>query len=111
MQADTVIMTNQNQRSEAPEEIIRDIITGFPDEILDNNARKPWAGGFLQDPSRVSPTVREFLFYHQNVYDSQADSAAYIVFHSQSAFIFSCNGSVICHVIKSALRNLHCIMV
>ncbi|KAL0055346.1 hypothetical protein WJX82_010861 [Trebouxia sp. C0006] len=66
--ADTVIMTNQNQRSEAPEVIIQDIITGFPDEILDNNARKPWAGGFLQDPSRVSPTVREFLFYHQNVW-------------------------------------------
>jgi hypothetical protein len=71
-QADTVIMTNQNQRSEAPQEIIQDIITGFPDEILDNNARKPWAGGFLQDPCRVSHTVREFLFYHQNVYDSQA---------------------------------------
>ncbi len=67
MQADTVIMTNQNQRSEAPEEIIQDIITGFPDEILDKNARKPWAGGFLQDPSRVSHTVREFLFYNQNV--------------------------------------------
>ena len=67
MQADTVIMTNQNQRSEAPEEIIQDIITGFPDEILDDNARRPWAGGFLQDPTRVSITVREFLFNKQNV--------------------------------------------
>ena len=67
MQADTVIMTNQNQRSEPPEEIIQDIITGFPDEILDKNARRPWAGGFLQDPSRVSHTVREFLFYNQNM--------------------------------------------
>lgn len=66
--ADTVIMTNQNQRSEPPEEIIQDIITGFPDEILDKNARRPWAGGFLQDPSRVSHTVREFLFYNQNIW-------------------------------------------
>ena len=66
VQADTVILTNQNQRSEPPQQIIQDIITGFPDEMLDMNARRPWVGGFLQDPARVSWTVREFLFEDQN---------------------------------------------
>lgn len=67
LQADTVFITNQNQRSEPPQQIIQDIITGFPNEILDKNARRPWIGGFLQDPARVPHTVREFLFEDQNM--------------------------------------------
>ena len=61
VQADSVFITNQNQRSESREQIVQDIISGFPDEILDKNANKPWTGGFLQDPSRVSYTVRELF--------------------------------------------------
>ena len=67
VQADSVFITNHNQRSKAPDQIVRDIISGFPDEILDKNANKPWAGGFLQDPHRVSSTVREFLWEGQNM--------------------------------------------
>lgn len=61
MQADTVILTNNNYRTDNPQTIVRDIIAGFPDEILDRNARKPWPGGFLQDPRHVEWTVRPFL--------------------------------------------------
>ena len=68
MQSNTLFITNQNQRSEPPEQIVRDIVAGFQDDILDRNASKPWKGGFLQDACRVSPTVREFLFEGQNWY-------------------------------------------
>ena len=66
LQSNTLFITNQNQRSEPPEQIVRDIVAGFPDDILDRNAGKPWKGGFLQDARRVSATVRPFLFEGQN---------------------------------------------
>lgn len=66
VQSNTLFITNQNQRSEPPEQIVRDIVAGFPDDILDRNASKPWKGGFLQDACRVSPTIRPFLFEGQN---------------------------------------------
>ena len=65
-QADTVILTNQNQRSEDPHKIILDICTGYPPEIQDSSARRPWTDGFLQDPVRVPWTAREFVWEHQN---------------------------------------------
>ncbi|KAL3149615.1 hypothetical protein ABBQ32_002384 [Trebouxia sp. C0010 RCD-2024] len=64
--ADTVIITNQNQRSEDPNQIVQDIISGFPEDILEYNAKKPWPGGILQDVQRAEYTLREFVFEGQN---------------------------------------------
>ena len=66
MQADTVIITNQNQRSEDPDHIVNDIIQGFPQDILQYSAKKPWPGGILQDLQRAEYTVREFVMEGQN---------------------------------------------
>lgn len=66
MQADTVIITNQNQRSEDPNQIVQDIISGFPEDILEYNAKKPWPGGILQDVQRPEYTLREFVMEGQN---------------------------------------------
>lgn len=66
MQADTVIITNQNQRSEDPNQIVQDIISGFPEEILEYSSKRPWPGGILQDVMRAEYTLREFVFEGQN---------------------------------------------
>lgn len=66
MQADTVIICNQNQRSEDPHQIVQDIISGFPEDILEYNAKKPWPGGILQDLQRAEYTLREFVMEGQN---------------------------------------------
>jgi hypothetical protein len=61
-QADIVILTNDNPREEAPDEIIADIVAGFPEYVLKHNAIQPFAPGFLQDPGRVEYTDLEFLW-------------------------------------------------
>ena len=66
VQADTVIITNQNQRSEDPNQIVQDIISGFPEDILEYNSKQPWPGGVLQDFNRAEYTLREFVFDGQN---------------------------------------------
>ena len=50
MQADMVIMTNDSPLGEAPNEIIADMVAGYPDHILKRNASMPYQPGFLQDP-------------------------------------------------------------
>ena len=55
-QADIVILTNDNPREEAPDEIIADIVAGFPEYVLKHSAIQPFAPGFLQDPGRVEYT-------------------------------------------------------
>ena len=60
--ADVVIVTSDNPRGEDPRSIVADVVSGFPDEILRQNARVPYGAGFLQDPGRVSPAAVEFLW-------------------------------------------------
>jgi len=60
--ADVVIVTSDNPRGEDPRSIVSDVVSGFPDEILKQNARVPYGAGFLQDPGRVSPAAVEFLW-------------------------------------------------
>lgn len=51
--ADIVILTNDNPRSEAPEDIIDDIVDGYPDEI--RNAFEPSSYDYMVDVGRVPP--------------------------------------------------------
>ena len=60
--AHIVIVTSDNPRGEDPREIVADVVSGFPDEILAHNARVPYRPGFLQDPGRVTPSELEFLW-------------------------------------------------
>ena len=60
-QADFVILTNDSPREEEPDDIIYDIVAGFPDYILKANAATPFPPGFLQDPGRVDGTQAAFL--------------------------------------------------
>lgn len=60
-------MTNDSPFSEPPNEIIADMVAGYPDSILRRNAAVPYQPGFLQDPGRVEFTALEFLW--QNCYE------------------------------------------
>jgi UDP-N-acetylmuramoyl-L-alanyl-D-glutamate--2,6-diaminopimelate ligase len=51
--ADVVILTNDNPRTEAPEEIIEGIVEGFPEEIVDAYPETTY--DFLVDVGRVPP--------------------------------------------------------
>ncbi|KAK9805281.1 hypothetical protein WJX72_010844 [[Myrmecia] bisecta] len=61
--ADIVIVTNDNPRNEQPEQIVADIIAGYPDIILTANAAISVKGGFLQDIGRVQGgwAVKDFV--------------------------------------------------
>ena len=61
VQADFVILTSDSPRDEEPDEIIQDMVAGFPDYILEANAATPFPPGFLQDPGWVEPTEATFL--------------------------------------------------
>ncbi len=63
-QADLVIMTNDSPRGEAPNEIIADMVAGYPDSILKRNASVPYQPGFLQDPGRVDYNALEFFWHN-----------------------------------------------
>ena len=60
--ADVVILTNDNPRGEAPHEVVADIVSGFPDSVLADNAAAAYPPGFLQDPGRVDEAALEFLW-------------------------------------------------
>ncbi|CAL8464844.1 g4379 [Coccomyxa elongata] len=62
--ADLVIMTNDSPRGEGPNEIIADMVAGYPDSILKRNASVPYQPGFLQDPGRVDYNALEFLWHN-----------------------------------------------
>ncbi|KAK9799389.1 hypothetical protein WJX73_010816 [Symbiochloris irregularis] len=62
--ADFVILTSSSPRNEQPDHIIYDIVAGFPDHILEENAKMPFPPGFLQDPGRVPAEALEFLWHH-----------------------------------------------
>lgn len=59
--ADIVILTNDNPRTEPPEEIIDDIVDGYPDEV--RNAHEPSSYDYMVDVGRVPP-VR--IWYNAN---------------------------------------------
>ncbi len=59
-----VIMTNDSPRGEPPNEIIADMVAGYPDSILRRNASVPYQPGFLQDPGRVDYNALEFLWHN-----------------------------------------------
>ena len=63
-QADMVIMTNDSPMGEPPNEIIADMVAGYPDRILKRNASVPYQPGFLQDPGRVDFDALEFLWHN-----------------------------------------------
>lgn len=67
LQADTVILTNNNPRGETPGSIIADIIAGYPDELLAYNARQAYTTGFLHDPGRIPMEALEFSW--QNCFE------------------------------------------
>jgi hypothetical protein len=67
VQADMVILTNDNPRGEDPAYIIADIVAGYPDELLKHNARQLYASGFLQDPGRIPFEALEFSW--QNCFE------------------------------------------
>ena len=56
-----MILTNSSPRGEEPDDIIYDIVAGYPDYILKANAATPFPPGFLQDAGRVDPTEATFL--------------------------------------------------
>lgn len=64
LQADMVIMTNDSPMGEPPNEIIADMVAGYPDRILKRNASVPYQPGFLQDPGRVDFDALEFLWHN-----------------------------------------------
>ncbi len=57
-------MTNDSPRGEGPNEIIADMVAGYPDSILKRNASVPYQPGFLQDPGRVDYNALEFLWHN-----------------------------------------------
>jgi hypothetical protein len=67
-------MTNDSPYGEAPNEIIADMLAGYPDHILKRNAAVPYQPGFLQDPGRVEFTALEFLW--QNCYECALRSSS-----------------------------------
>ena len=61
-----VILTNDSPGDENPADIVNDIVTGFPDDLLEDNAAKAYPPGFLQDPGRVDEATVEFLWQAAN---------------------------------------------
>ena len=59
-----VIMTNDSPLGEAPNEIIADMVAGYPDHTLRRNASMPYQPGFLLDPGRVEYDALEFLWHN-----------------------------------------------
>lgn len=59
-----VIMTNDSPWGEAPNEIVADMVAGYPASILARNASVPYQPGFLQDPGRVDFNALEFLWHN-----------------------------------------------
>lgn len=57
-------MTNDNPRGERPQNIIADIVAGYPDDILELNAMQPYTPGFLQDPGRIPMEALEFSWHY-----------------------------------------------
>ena len=47
---------------EAPHEVVADIVSGFPDSVLADNAAAAYPPGFLQDPGRVDEAALAFLW-------------------------------------------------
>ena len=66
MQADMVFLTNDNQRSEKPEDIIADIVAGFPEDLLED-ARGGSEGGYIQDCARFPLIVRQLILERQTL--------------------------------------------
>ena len=66
-------MTNDSPMGEAPNEIIADMVAGYPASILARNASVPYQPGFLQDPGRVDFNALEFLWH--NCYECASDAA------------------------------------
>ena len=62
-QSDFVIVTNNNPRTEHPSDIVADIVSGFPDEILSRHAGSvfPW----LQDIGHVPMWFEGWLLDYQ----------------------------------------------
>eukprot|EP00892_Ulva_mutabilis_P010952 jgi/Ulvmu1/8229/UM041_0038.1 len=61
--ADIVILTNDNPRSEPPEEIIDDIVDGYPEEV--RNAYEPSSYDYMVDVGRVPPIFEKELLERQ----------------------------------------------
>ncbi len=64
-QSDIVILTNDNPRHERPNDIIADIVAGYPEKMLERNAQVSFQPGFLQDPGRVDYNALDFLWHYQ----------------------------------------------
>lgn len=61
--ADIVILTNDNPRTEAPDAIIQDIVSGFPEEITQRHPNSVY--NYLQDVGRVPSVFEEELLEWQ----------------------------------------------
>ena len=61
--ADIVIITSDSPAKEAPDEIIDDIVAGFPEDVLDRS--ELWVLSPWQDPGRVPWWFEEWLFRAQ----------------------------------------------
>ena len=84
MQANVVILTNNNPRGEDPAAILADIIAGYPDKLLEHNARVPYQPGFLQDPGRLPFEALEFAW--QNCFECVSPGICLVACsHSPSA--------------------------
>lgn len=64
MQADIVILTNDNPRDVPPEDIVADTVAGYAELVLKHNVLEcsPTSPGFLQDPGRVEWTSLPFYW-------------------------------------------------
>ena len=67
LQADLVILTNNNPRGETPANIVADVVSGYPDELLAFNASQAYPMGFLHDPGRIPVEALEFSW--QNCFE------------------------------------------
>ena len=63
-QADVVILTNDSPGAEAPQNIISDIVAGYPEALLVHNVQECafYAPGFCQDPGRIAWSSLDFYW-------------------------------------------------
>jgi UDP-N-acetylmuramyl tripeptide synthase len=69
--SDLVFLTNDSPGADLPDEIISDIVAGFPDDVLARHAGS--YHGWLQDPHRVPPWFQRWLLQYQ------AEAGRYII--------------------------------